>query len=412
MASSTAHAADSSLPSSGARPELAESFLRVCREHLQEGVGDEAAELARVGLARRGIDRPMAIRLPLGLLFDCAQMRRRLAEQGFTKEQIGASELAADPRLPGRLLGPVRDAVGKIVTFWALDLQGRRPRVLFHRPWKLRVPVVGLEMALPALAGGTRPLVLVEEILDAMLLQGMGFARAAAVGGAFAEMTSVRWESLAQLGVGCVVLVGRPGSATDIISEQALDQAYQATAAPSIQVFVPRQKGPRGTLNEWLQRRGVAALEAGIAQRALPGYTAKARLLLGRHRPVGGWNDDARRAAWAEAVRFYHARLAFGVELLEQAFVPPLVSELGIAWDLARFRSAQSERIPWALTNQEPSDKPPQTPVEAAPAAWRSQEQSERLAAKRPATDPRLAASSPRFCPLHHCDQLACFCFD
>ena len=410
MPLSTAHAGESCVATSG-RPELAEAFLRLCCEYLHTAAPQAMAEPVRTWLARRGIDRSMAIRLPLGLLFDCAQMRSALARQGFTKEEIRASELAADPRLPGRLMGPVRDADGNIVTFWALDVQDRRPRLLFHRAWKHRVPAVGLEVALPALSGKTAPLVLVEEIVDAMLLHGTGFARAAAVGGSFAEMTTQRWEALARLGVGSVALVLLPRPETAGTLERALDQAYQATAAPSVQVLFSWQKGPRRTLNEWFQRRGPQALEAAIDRRALPGYTAKARLMLDRHRPAAGWDDHARRAAWAEAVRFYQARLAFGVEPLERWFVPPVASELAIAWDLARFRPADTEPRP-AAANQDPSATPPQTPQDAEPATVQSQAQSPQEA-PRPSPAPQPpTATSLRYCPLHHCDHLACFCFD
>ncbi len=371
MAASTAHAAEPCAQTAG-RPDLAEAFLRLCCEHLHEAA-DAPDEPARVFLSRRGIDRSMAIRLPLGLAFDCGQMRARLVEQGFTPAEVRAAELAADPRLPGRLIGPVRDPNGHMVTLWALDMHGRRPRLLFHRPWKHRVPVGGLDVALAAVAPGTAPLVLVEDLLDAMLLQGMGLAHAAAVAGCLAEMTPARWESLARLGVGSVVLVVRPGAEAHPMMERALDQAYQAAAAPAISVCTPWQKAPCRSLNEWLQRRGVEALQAAIGRRALPGYSVKARLLLNRHRPATGWNEAARRAAWAEAASFYRARLPFGVAPLDQWFVPPVASELTITWDASRFCPAEPQ--------------PPPAPMRRRPA-------------------------SPGRCPLHHCDPLACFCFD
>ncbi len=355
----------------------------------------------------------MAVRLPLGLLYDCAQMRAAMAEQGFPQDQVRASELAADPRLPGRLIGPVRDAAGQLVTFWALDLGAGRPKLLFHRAWRHRVPVVGLDVAAQAANKGQSPLVLVEDILDALLLHSLGFACAAAIAGSFAEMTEARWQSLAEIGIGSVVLLVPPAPRIDGALERSLDLAYQAKPAPEVHVLFPGKKGPRRSLNEWLQRCGVEALEAAIRRRALPGYTAKARFLLARHRPADGWTDEARRAAWAEAVRFYQARIPFGVESLERWFVPPVETELGIAWDIARFRSAAA--VPAAA-------QPPPKRTAAQPSGSRSDAGREPASAQALAQDlgpaaeqnppaPRRAASLG-YCPLHRCDPLACFCFD
>lgn len=410
MASSTIGAAAGSHPTT--HPELAEVFLRLCRQHLHQAVGEAPDEPARVALSRRGIDRAMAVALPLGLLFDCGQMRACLAQQGFTPAEVRAAELAADPRLPGRLIGPVRDPSGQIVTLWALDVQGRRPRLLFHRPWKHRVPVVGLEVALPAVAGGSLPLVLVEDILDAMLLHGMGFTRAAAVAGSFAEMTPARWESLARSGVDSVVLVPPPGSENTSILEQTLDHAYRAAAAPAISVWDPGQKGRCRSLNQWLQRRGTEALEAAIGRRALPGYSAKARLLIGRHRPAAGWNQSARQAAWAEAVNFYRARLPFGVEALDQWFVPPVVSELAITWDVNRFCPAESQPV---VLSPPVADRAGESSP-GSPGGETSQAQAGLQAGQQPGHPlpdrARRTALSAGYCPLHHCHPLACFCFD
>lgn len=412
MASSTAHAVPS-CTQAPVRPELAEAFLRMCCEHLHEAAADAPDEPARLALSRRGIDRSMAIRLPLGLLFDCTQMRKRLAQQGFTPAEVRETELAADPRLPGRLIGPVRDPKGQLVTFWALDVHGRRPRLLFHRPWKHRVPVVGLEVALPAVAGGKAPLVLVEDILDAMLLHGMGFAQAAAVAGSFAEMTPARWELLAQLGVDSVVVVVLPpGSDKGPKLERAIDQAYQAAAAPVIWVWTPRQKGACRSLNDWFQRRGIEALEAAIGRHAVPGYSAKARLLLARHRPATGWTEAARRAAWAEAVRFYQARTPFGVEPLEQWFVSPLVAELAITWDVGRFRPAETERVSASLPATGHLAESSQTAATTEASQSQAEPQAGRQTEKTPSHRVRRTAIPAGYCPLHHCDPLACFCFD
>ncbi len=275
------------------------------------------------------------------------------------------------------------------------------------------MPVVGLDVAAQAANKGQSPLVLVEDILDALLLHSLGFACAAAIAGSFAEMTEARWQSLAEIGVGSVVLLVPPAPRIDGALERSLDLAYQAAAAPEVHVLFPWKKGPRRSLNEWLQRCGVAALEAAIRRRALPGYTAKARFLLARHRPADGWTDEARRAAWAEAVRFYQARIPFGVESLERWFVPPVETELGIAWDVARFRPAAAAPAPAQPPPERAAAQPSGNRPDGGPEPALAQALAQDLgpAAEQNPPAPRRA-SSPGYCPLHRCDPLACFCFD
>ena len=135
-------------------------------------------------------------------------MRAALAQADFTREEIRTSGLLADPRLPGRLVGPITDQTGRIVSFWAWDPTGQPPRWLYlKQDWKRQVGLYGIDVALPATADGTRNLLVVEEILDALLLHSHGLLQAAAIGGSAREMTSDRWHRLAAMGVRCATLI-------------------------------------------------------------------------------------------------------------------------------------------------------------------------------------------------------------
>ena len=243
--------------------DLSEAFSQAARRFLLEASGQGGAcAAAHRFLKALGFDMERLDRLPAGFCPDCPAMKDSLAQAGFTSDEIDASELAADPRLAERLLGPIRDPEGSIRGFWARHPQGKRPQYLFKGKWKELVPAVGLEVALPALDNGRLPLILVESPLDALLLQFYGFLHVAAIGGDAGQMTRRRWECLARLGVRRVILVlrtdeiGRRGAAA------ALDSAARAKAAPEVSVLTPERLDGLIGPGDFVRARGVPAFRA------------------------------------------------------------------------------------------------------------------------------------------------------
>ncbi|MCR4410904.1 MAG: hypothetical protein NUV77_00600 [Thermoguttaceae bacterium] len=369
-----------------ARAPLYEAFFDECRRFLHDPSSREGyGKKAWACLAREGLTKELVARTPIGLLGDCSQMRARLVERGFSPQEVRESELAADPRLPGRLVGPIRDAQGEIVAFWARDPEGQSPRFLFKGDWKRQTPAIGLEVALPVVADGSLGLLLVEEIFDALWLQAQGFLGVAAVGGSLADLTSARWEAMASLGVGCVTLAPRGGRSADRLLENALDSAYAARRAPAVLVLPPDAWGEFRSINDLVRRGGIEGLCSALDRGVVHGYDRKARLLLARHRNGSVWTESSKLAAWNEAVRFYRQRTRAGVEDLDEFFVPPIAVELGIRWDLARFC---------------PADPTPRSGVEAETPGI-------------PSPPDRTHSQLPRgYCPIHRCHPLECFCFD
>jgi hypothetical protein len=147
----------------------------------------------------------------LGLFIERDLVRQGLLGAGFTPEQIDASALADDPRLAGRLVGPIRDRWGRIVSFWARHPEGHPPKFLFKGRWKEEAGLFGLDVALHPASGGSGDLIVVQRILDAILLQSRGLRRVAAIGGPPSDLDRRRWQRLAALGLRRLLLVrGHP----------------------------------------------------------------------------------------------------------------------------------------------------------------------------------------------------------
>ena len=200
------------------------SFLRLRSAELP-GVEQSAAQ---AWPRARGLSTGETDALPLGLLADCRRMRDTLEAKGFSREETSASQLMADPRLSGRIVGPIRNEHGRIVGFWARQPDSQTPRLLFRGTWKQAVPVFGLDVALQAGRDVGHPLILVEDLFDVLLLHAKGLLHAGAALGPVAEMTPKRWEQLATLGVRQVILCPSSPSQAAGLTERALGNAGQA----------------------------------------------------------------------------------------------------------------------------------------------------------------------------------------
>lgn len=71
----------------------------------------------RACLHQRGFDLRKIEHLPLGYFPAVEPLWRCLLHDGFAADEIRASNLLADSRLPGRLIGPIRVPIGESRAF-------------------------------------------------------------------------------------------------------------------------------------------------------------------------------------------------------------------------------------------------------------------------------------------------------
>jgi len=383
---------------------------------LLHSAGGPARQAAEAFLARHGLDGEQLEDLPLGLAADVETVRRGLEEAGFSAQEIEASSLAADERLAGRLIGPIRDRHGRILSFWARDPLDRPPKLLFKGPWKEETALVGLDAAFHA-AGPRRnqlgDLLVLERLFDALVLQGLGFSRAAAVAGPASDLTCRRWERLAALGVRRVTLVPDDSDASRQSALAAVENVFCAKPAPDVWVLLPEGLGRHPTAAGLALARGLREFQTTLQARLVHAYHYKALALLKKHRPASGWTDAARHAAWKEAIEFYATSEPKSRRDLDAHFVPAIVAGLQRGWDTFQPLSQTSAET-------QPAESTPPRPPIPAPAV-------EPHVPDRPAgaAEQAAEASSPSVglgrasrnganghCRLHHCDTTVCFCFD
>ena len=242
---------------------LLDAFARMTHQALLSGPErTEALNAARAFLERLGFEPDRFHAIPVGFFADCATLRRRLEEAGYSAEEIEASELVADSRLDGRLVGPIRDPEGCIRSFWARHPSDTRPPYLFKGRWKEELGAVGLEVAYPAVRLGRAPLVLVEALFDALLIQSLGFPNIAAIGGSAAHMSRERWQRLALWGVRRVMLVPSATESGHRDARVALKNAARAQPAPQVALVAPARLGRYRTAGDLVRGAGLGAFRA------------------------------------------------------------------------------------------------------------------------------------------------------
>lgn len=243
-----------------------QAFARQTREFLLRPPADQEAWLAaRRFLEGQGFDAAHWDQVAIGFFPDCPTMRGSLQDAGFSAEEIDASELAADPRLAGRLVGPIRDIDGTIKSFWARHPQGCQPQYLFKGKWKEDLPVFGLDVAMPSLAAPDSFLVLTEGLFDVLLIQYLGFLNISAIGGSAVQMTRRRWQRLARVGVRRVVLVAGAEEARQHAVAVAVDNASRAKPAPEVLVLSPERLEGAASAGAFVRARGIEAFRALFA---------------------------------------------------------------------------------------------------------------------------------------------------
>jgi hypothetical protein len=311
----------------------------------------ELLAVCRDWLRSLGFDLQRLDGLPIGVFPSPLVMKEGLLRAGFSIDEIAASGLVGDPRLAERLIGPIRDASGHILSFWARHPEGLRPKYLFlGRDWKQETPAFGLDAAMPHLNDTAGELLLVEDLLDALLLQSAGLPQVAATLRFSSNLTPPRWEQLAALGVRRVTLV--PSD-----EEQGLVRAVAARAAaledpaPEAFVLLPESFGRVRDLAELIRAMSPETFWSWLRANRVPR------------------TDDLSAEATAESVPLLETSSAEAVP----ESVPLLgTSSVGVAEDAtSSFREVEEAPLP--------RDPPP-----------------------RPTG----------LCPFHDCDPMFCFCWD
>ena len=236
---------------------LKEAYFRQTQSLLAASDNrDDAWRTARTCLHQRGFDLRKIDKIPVGYFPAAESIWHGLLRDGFPADEIRASNLLADSRLPGRLIGPIRDANRQIVSFWAKSPQQLDRSLYLSSDWKDQAGVFGLDEAYPAVAHGRLDLLLVEDIWDALLLQSHGFHAAGAIGNSPAEISPRRWERLDELGIHRVTLVVDSFHDSHEAAVAAIRDAAFAARGPAVYVLPPA--AVHGAWQSWQQGRGAA----------------------------------------------------------------------------------------------------------------------------------------------------------
>ncbi len=388
---------------------------------------DDAWRAARGCLHQRGFDLRKLDQLPLGYFPSAEPIWHGLLRDGFSADEIRASNLLADSRLPGRLVGPIRDAGRRIISFWAKLPQQLDRSLYLSSDWKEQAGVFGLDEAYPAVAHGRHELLLVEDLWDAILLHSHGCLGVGAIGNSPAEISPRRWERLDELGIHRVTLVVDSFHDSYEAAVAAIRQEAFSRCGPAIYVLPPA--AVHGSWQSWQQGRAANAetLEKLLSAHRIHGFHYLALSLIALHKGDGPWTDATRRTALGEARDFYATVHQRNVPQLDTFFLPPLLEALGLSWgDRSAWHDSWLEDVP-SSNGSNPSElastpHPPESdepPAHAQPQPVEQEEASNNLATDKEvaveavvATPRAHAPASSDYCDFHQCERIVCLCWD
>jgi hypothetical protein len=335
--------------------------------------------------------------LPLGLVNDTDVLRDGLRESGFSEPEIDASELVNDDRLLGRIVGPIRAADRRLVSFWAMQPGDREPEFLYKGKWKDSIGFFGLDVA-QAGHGAAQQLFVVDHIPDAVLFHSLGVCNAVAAAGPWRRVSRKRWHTLERKNLTQLTLVlDEPAADAAWIDDLA---AFYHTMTPVDVYVLPRASlGELGLLHGFADTGRTGQVASVLGAEAVHALAFCAEQILELYRPRAGWNEPARHRAWKHAIEVSAVLAADHADDLEEHFVPVIVEGLGRAWDDFQ----PTVELPPVV--DEPVIEPPpvaQSPVVETPPRL---EPPSRSATRRPAKESGE-------CPLHGCGATDCFCFD
>jgi len=401
---------------------LLETFLIQSQGALQPASAKRQEHEAAVAfLAEHGFNLQGLDDLPIGFVTGLDAVRRGLEQTGYSAQEIEASALVADERLAGRLVGPVRDSQGRILSFWARDPRDRPPRLLFKGPWKEQIALIGLDAACPAADAAPAPrgaVVVFERLLDSLLLHTLGFERAAAIAGPAMDMSQKRWERLAGLGVRRVILVP---DATDSSCKGvwiAIESALRAKSAPAVEVLLPEALRGYPSAVALVRARGPGEFQSLLETSCVHALRFQACWILRSHRRGAGWTEAARHAAWKRAIEYYATAERHHLAALDAHFVPAIVEGLGRKWDTFEpiGQDIGAEQALWQTASEPAPAEPPTIPevaVESRPAPELTPEPPSRQGRQAPSSKGAPTRNGTNgYCRIHQCDSTYCFCFD
>lgn len=418
------------LPTPSEHPDdsLREAYFRQTQALLAASDSrDDAWRAARGCLHQRGFDLRKLEQLPLGYFPSAEPIWHGLLHDGFSADEIRASNLLADSRLPGRLVGPIRDAGRRIIGFWAKLPQQLDHSLYLSSDWKEQAGLFGLDAAYPAVAQGRHDLLLVEDLWDAILLQSHGYPAVGAIGNSPAEISPRRWERLGELGIHRVTLVVDSFRDSHEAAVAAIREAAFARSGPAIYVLPPA--AVHGAWQSWQEGRAADAetLERLLSAHRIHGFHYLALSLIALHKGEGPWTEATRRTALGEVQDFYATVHQRNVPQLDAFFLPPLLEALGLGWgDRSAWHDSWLEDVPSSngsdsanqasLPQPPQSDKPPAHATGGPEPAEQDETPGDRpvLVSDLPAvaTPPAGRRRSSDYCDFHQCERIVCLCWD
>jgi hypothetical protein len=252
-----------------------------------------------------GLDVPRADHLPLGVYPSAVAVLEHLTACGFTQEEINAAAVLGDTRLPGRVIIPWRDALGRIATIIAEDLSAEErstTRRLYIKGGQ-RPAIFGLDVALRPASGGVDELILVDTPLDVVYFQQHGLPNVAMMAGASKTPTKQDWEVLADLGVCNATLALADDTAAAARTCKSLLDAAQAAGAPSVFALPYGALATSHGAGDFARTQGMAKLMHGMSRRQ-HAYQYLAAAIIRRHRPGKQANRNALGQILREAIAF------------------------------------------------------------------------------------------------------------
>jgi DNA primase len=240
---------------------LAEAFAVA-----QHELASERGGAARAYLEERGIPADRISASELGVMPSHERLRAALLSGGYTASEIDSSQLLADNRWPGRIIGAWRDDHRHIRTLWARSIDpDDASRYLYLRSAERPsdVPYTLSELLAPQTRDARGDLVLVEGVLDVHTLHAHDVPNVAALGGLAASRRL--FEHLSDLGVERAFLALDNDPPGRLATTRAIDTAVLAERSPDLWVIDPDLLDGAKDPGELVQRDGVHAWRAATA---------------------------------------------------------------------------------------------------------------------------------------------------